>query len=80
MAITFEIQEQAVGCIVYAVSDDGKLPLGVLAKTLNREILEITKIIASEGGFTPEPKDALAFFLFKDRAEAFIRSATSQLL
>lgn len=80
MAVNFDIQEQPVGCIVYAISENGKLSLGELAKVLNREILEITKIIATEGGFTAEPKDALAFFLFKDRAEAFIKAAQIQLL
>lgn len=80
MAVNFEIQEQPVGCIVYASTEDGKLSLGELAKVINREILEITKVISTEGGFPAEPKDALAFFLFKDRAEAFIKAAQIKLL
>lgn len=80
MLIKFDIEEQAVGCIVYASNESSKLSLGEFSKYINREILEVTKIMAAEGGFTAEPKDALAFFLFKERAEAFVKSVESSLL
>ena len=80
MAVTFDIVEQALGCIVYVSNEESKLSLGEFSKHIEKEILEITKIMAREGGFTAEPKDALAFFLFKERAEAFVKAVEEHLL
>jgi len=80
MVISFEIEEQAVGCIVFAIHEGTKLPLGAFSKTVECDILEVTKIMATEGGFTAEQKDALAFFLFKDRAVAFVTAVEQKFL
>jgi hypothetical protein len=45
----------------------------MLANSLKMEILALMKVIAEEGGFKAEPKDAIAFFLFEDRANAFVQ-------
>lgn len=68
----YEISGQPVGYIVYAIENDIRLSLGEFAGAMNMDILQLTKLMAGEGGFQAEPKDALAFFLFEDRAKAFI--------
>ncbi len=70
--ITYEVSTEPVGFIVYAMLDGEKLSLGAFAKAASIEILEVMKIMTLEGGFKAEPNDALAFFLFEDRAQAFI--------
>jgi len=70
--IQFEIVSEAVGFVVFAILDGKKLPLGEFADKTQMEILQITNLMAKEGGFQAEAKDALAFFLFEDRAKAFV--------
>jgi len=70
--ISYEISAEPVGFIVYAVEDGNKLSLGAFAQAVSKDILEVAKIMTSEGGFKAEPADALAFFLFEDRAQAFV--------
>lgn len=68
----YEINGEAVGFIVYAIHNGEKVSLGTFAEITGMEILQVTKLIATEGGFQAEAKDALAFFLFEDRAKAFV--------
>ncbi|WZL80480.1 hypothetical protein QBE53_11765 [Vallitaleaceae bacterium 9-2] len=71
--VEYQISNEPVGYIVYAVENEEKLSVSMLADTLQMEILALMKIIAQEGGFKAEPKDAIAFFLFEERATAFIQ-------
>ncbi len=71
--VEYQISDEPVGYIVYAVEDEEKLSITMLANSLKLEILALMKIIAEEGGFKAEPKDAIAFFLFEDRANAFVQ-------
>jgi hypothetical protein len=68
----YKINSEAVGFIVYALHLGEKLSLGEFAETKEMDVLQVVKLMASEGGFQAEPKDALAFFLFEDRAKAFV--------
>lgn len=70
--MVYEISGEAVGFIVYAIHDGEKLSLGSFAEKTGLEILQVSKMMATEGGFKAEPHDALAFFLFEDRAKAFV--------
>jgi len=72
--MVYEINGETVGFIVYAIHDGEKVSLGAFSKITGMEILQVTKLMATEGGFQAEPKDALAFFLFEDRAKAFVDS------
>ena len=71
--IEYQISAQPVGYIVYAIENDEKLTISMLANSLQLEILGLMKVIAEEGGFKAEPKDAIAFFLFEERANAFVQ-------
>jgi len=70
--MVYEINSEAVGFIVYAIYNGEKVSLGAFAEMTGMEILQVIKLMAIEGGFQAEPKDALAFFLFEDRAKAFV--------
>ncbi len=70
--IKYEIVAEPVGFIIYAIEDGTRLSLGAFAKVASMDILQVTQLMAKEGGFKAEPDDALAFFLFEDRAKAFI--------
>ncbi len=70
--INYEIMAEPVGFIIYAIQDGTRLSLGAFAKATAMDILQVTQLMAKEGGFKAEPDDALAFFLFEDRAKAFI--------
>lgn len=72
--VQFEISKEAVGFIVYALNDGKRLTLMEVANSMGLEILEVSKIMAQEGGFNAEPPDGLAFFLFEDRASAFVQA------
>lgn len=73
-SIKFEITTEPVGFIVYTIVDGTKVSLGGFCKAYDLEILEIANVMKVEGGFKAEPTDALAFFLFEDRANAFIEA------
>lgn len=70
--MVYEIIGEAVGFVVYALHKGEKVSLGAFAEITGMEILQVIKLMATEGGFQAEPKDALAFFLFEDRAKAFV--------
>lgn len=72
--MVYEINGEQVGFIVYAIYNGEKVSLGSFAEITGMEILQVTKMMATEGGFKAEPNDALAFFLFEDRAKAFVES------
>ena len=75
--INYEIAAEPVGFIVYAMHEGARLSLVEFARTTSMDILQVTQLMAKEGGFKAEPKDALAFFLFEDRAKAFITTLES---
>ncbi len=70
--VQFEVSKETVGFIVYALNEGKRLSLMEVASYMGLEILEVSKIMAQEGGFNAEAPDGLAFFLFEDRALAFI--------
>lgn len=70
--INYTIKAEPVGFIVYAEKDGSYLSLSGFASAASMEILQVTGLMAKEGGFQAEPNDALAFFLFEDRAQAFV--------
>lgn len=72
--ISYEIKAEPVGFILYASHNGEKLNLARFCNVTNYQVLEVTKKMATVGGFQAEPEDALAFFLFEDRAQAFIDS------
>lgn len=76
--VQFEISKEAVGFIVYALNDGKRLTLMEVANSMGLEILEVSKIMAQEGGFNAEPPDGLAFFLFEDRASAFVQAMNAR--
>lgn len=78
-SIEFEMTTEPVGFIVYTIVDGTKVSLGAFCKAYDLEILEIANIMKVEGGFKAEPTDAMAFFLFEDRANAFIESLKSEI-
>lgn len=75
--INYEIAAEPVGFIVYALKDGVRLSLGDFATATSMDILQVTQLMAKEGGFKAEPNDALAFFLFEDRAKAFVSTLES---
>lgn len=70
--IDYIIKAEPVGFVVYAKQEGTYLSLGLFASANAMDILEVTGLMAKEGGFKAESADALAFFLFEDRAQSFV--------
>lgn len=77
--IEYEVSQEPVGVIVYISVDGIKLSLGKFCDTCGLELLEVANIMKVEGGFQAEPADGLAFFLFQERADAFVESMKEYL-
>ena len=73
-AISYTITKEPIGFLVYAKKESGNITTSNLCLELGVEITRLLQMQQKEGGFNPEPPDALAFFLFEENAKRFISS------